>query len=93
MKVQAEQQGMQMDGELKAQEHRQRMEEMQIKRGQRLPRRWRGRSRWGCLLMRKRYIQINGELREVCRDYVADPVAPTVWGDLPGTNLRRRGCG
>lgn len=34
--------------------------------------------------MRKRYIQINGELREVCRDYVADPVAPTVWGDLPG---------
>jgi len=31
MKVQAEQQGIQMDGELKAQEHRQRMEEMQMK--------------------------------------------------------------
>ena len=52
-----------------------------------VPRRWRGRSRWGCLLMRKRYIQINGELREVCRDYVADPVAPTVWGDLHGYRI------
>jgi hypothetical protein len=32
--------------------------------------------------MRKRYVQIDGELIEVTRDY-AEPKAPTVWGDLP----------
>jgi hypothetical protein len=35
--------------------------------------------------MRKRYVQIDGQLIEVDRDY-AQPRAevPTVWGDLPG---------
>ncbi len=34
--------------------------------------------------MRKRYVQINGKLVEVSPDYAPEPVAPTVWGDLPG---------
>jgi hypothetical protein len=32
--------------------------------------------------MRKRYVQIDGELIEVTKDY-SEPVAPMVWGDLP----------
>lgn len=32
--------------------------------------------------MRKRYVQIDGELIEVGADY-QEPVAPTVWGDIP----------
>jgi hypothetical protein len=32
--------------------------------------------------MKKRYVQIDGELVEVTKDY-SEPVAPMVWGDLP----------
>ena len=34
--------------------------------------------------MRKRYVQINGELVEVTADYVREPQAPMIFGDLPG---------
>jgi len=33
--------------------------------------------------MRRRFVQIDGQLVEVANDYVQDPVAPTVWNDLP----------
>jgi len=34
-------------------------------------------------MTRKRYIQIEGELVEVSRDFVPGPVAPMIFGDLP----------
>lgn len=33
--------------------------------------------------MRRRYVQINGELVEVSHDYVPEPRSPMVFGDLP----------
>ena len=32
--------------------------------------------------MRKRYIQIDGELHEVSNDYVTEPRAPLIMGDI-----------
>lgn len=34
--------------------------------------------------MKRRWIQIDGKLVEVTGDYVQEPVAPTIFGDLPG---------
>lgn len=34
-------------------------------------------------MARRRFIQIKGELIEVTSDYVQEPVAPAVFGDLP----------
>ena len=34
--------------------------------------------------MRRRYVQINGELVEVQPDYVPEPRAPMIFRDLPG---------
>jgi hypothetical protein len=33
--------------------------------------------------MKKRFVQVGLELVEVSNDYVPEPTAPTVWGDLP----------
>lgn len=33
--------------------------------------------------MRRRYIQINGELVEVSKDYTPEPRSPMIFGDLP----------
>jgi hypothetical protein len=33
---------------------------------------------------RRRWVQVAGELIEVSRDYVAEPRAPMIFGDLPG---------
>ncbi len=34
--------------------------------------------------MRRRYVQINGELVEVSPDFVREPTTPMIFGDLPG---------